>query len=1065
MQIPGIYVEIKGDATQLKKEIALAKQHIKENATEISNSLNNSLSADKISGNIQKMVANFGTLTRAAKTTSSVFDNIGVDVKKLTKVAGLSEAELGKLQSRLLKTQAASAQEASLRNLARQLNLTEKEVRAMGKQFGLSSTQIDRVVGVNNRARASYLSLGNAAKAGLAYISGQAIASGIGSLIATADKYTLLESRIRLVAKEGENLDATQKVLYDSSNRVRSSYESQADMYIRTARSMSDFNITQQQTVAYAEAITRSMVISGATIQEAASFAIQFSQAMQKGNLNDDEFKAVMESNGRAVKVLTDYLTSVSGGLKITAGDLRQMSTDGKITADVLYNAFSHSATQLEKEFDSMTKTVGQASTHFKNAFGSLVDGTNDATGATGGLVRSIDGLAGTVENNKDEIIALFTGITTAAGWAIERVSNLTNAVKGMAAVAAGELKLSKFALMNPQDLKTWMSDYESGLSQASQKAETAALKLKKLRESDIPDDAALSSSTKEFEAAKKELEELKLKKKEIAGISLVSAGNPMGTVSKNVSAGEVKKNAEEIEKAYKAAYSTIGASSKEVYNAMKAQYSADRDEFIKRTGDKVTAQKIYDEQIKKLDESKNGLGGKASSESLKGEREELKQLNAEIKNYADAAKDAKKAADEWLSAAGRASDDIANLADQYATVGMGEFATGAYEQGKALEEAQKAIEAYSGALETVDAQLAETTAAYQLASSQFDQMQAKFGGNAAGSGFEDENKLKAQSDIVKELAENVKSLSAEKSKLESQKGSAQGLVANIDESFRIERLKSAYGQIGAYTTEIYDVLAKEYEADRDAFIASGGSKVAADKMFKQQMADLDLSNPATTWAESVEIGLGKVADLADHTGANIAAAIEKGFDSASDALAEFVTTGKADFSGLVNSMINDLARIVIQKQITSPIAGAMESGMASLASMLSFNAHGNVFSSPALSTYSNSIVSSPTVFPFAKGVGLMGEAGDEAILPLKRGSNGDLGVKAQLSAAMPPRDQMQPMVVNVHEAPGTTSTVKQSSDGMTLEVIVEQIESSMNRRIARGKGPLSWLGNTQRRG
>lgn len=63
-------------------------------------------------------------------------------------------------------------------------------------------------------------------------------------------------------------------------------------------------------------------------------------------------------------------------------------------------------------------------------------------------------------------------------------------------------------------------------------------------------------------------------------------------------------------------------------------------------------------------------------------------------------------------------------------------------------------------------------------------------------------------------------------------------------------------------------------------------------------------------------------------------------------------------------------------------------------------SAKGNVFNAPALSTYSGQIVDRPTVFPFAKGVGLMGEAGAEAILPLKRGSDGKLGVQAGGSAS-----------------------------------------------------------------
>lgn len=58
-------------------------------------------------------------------------------------------------------------------------------------------------------------------------------------------------------------------------------------------------------------------------------------------------------------------------------------------------------------------------------------------------------------------------------------------------------------------------------------------------------------------------------------------------------------------------------------------------------------------------------------------------------------------------------------------------------------------------------------------------------------------------------------------------------------------------------------------------------------------------------------------------------------------------------------------------------------------------SANGNVFSGPGIAAYSSSIVSSPTLFKFASGTGLMGEAGPEGILPLRRNSRGQLGVIA----------------------------------------------------------------------
>ncbi|HGN1089704.1 TPA: phage tail tape measure protein [Proteus mirabilis] len=112
--------------------------------------------------------------------------------------------------------------------------------------------------------------------------------------------------------------------------------------------------------------------------------------------------------------------------------------------------------------------------------------------------------------------------------------------------------------------------------------------------------------------------------------------------------------------------------------------------------------------------------------------------------------------------------------------------------------------------------------------------------------------------------------------------------------------------------------------------------------------------------------------------------------------------------SSLASSIISDLIRIAIQAQITNALTGLMggfagSGGATSSAKAgkvgVKANAKGDVYSSPSLSQYSNQVVSSPTLFAFAKGgtpnLGLMGEAGSEAIMPLKRGPDGSLGVRA----------------------------------------------------------------------
>ncbi|ENT8826013.1 phage tail tape measure protein [Proteus mirabilis] len=123
----------------------------------------------------------------------------------------------------------------------------------------------------------------------------------------------------------------------------------------------------------------------------------------------------------------------------------------------------------------------------------------------------------------------------------------------------------------------------------------------------------------------------------------------------------------------------------------------------------------------------------------------------------------------------------------------------------------------------------------------------------------------------------------------------------------------------------------------------------------------------------------------------------------------KYFSEGIKEFSSsLASSIISDLIRIAIQAQITNALTGLMggfagsggaTSGAKAGKVGVKANAKGDVYSSPSLSQYSNQVVSSPTLFAFAKGgtpnLGLMGEAGSEAIMPLKRGPDGSLGVRA----------------------------------------------------------------------
>lgn len=142
----------------------------------------------------------------------------------------------------------------------------------------------------------------------------------------------------------------------------------------------------------------------------------------------------------------------------------------------------------------------------------------------------------------------------------------------------------------------------------------------------------------------------------------------------------------------------------------------------------------------------------------------------------------------------------------------------------------------------------------------------------------------------------------------------------------------------------------------------------------------------------------------------------KQSFEGMADAVIEFTKTGKLNFAGMIDSMIEGLIRYEMQQQALMMYAAFRPGLMSLVGSLFNVPAAGSLDAGPGAypiktakgaaydaglkqfaqgGVFTNSIVSSPTLFKFAKGTGLMGEAGPEAIMPLKRDSNGNLGVRA----------------------------------------------------------------------
>ena len=179
-------------------------------------------------------------------------------------------------------------------------------------------------------------------------------------------------------------------------------------------------------------------------------------------------------------------------------------------------------------------------------------------------------------------------------------------------------------------------------------------------------------------------------------------------------------------------------------------------------------------------------------------------------------------------------------------------------------------------------------------------------------------------------------------------------------------------------------------------------------------------------------------------------------FGGAENAIVAFAKTGKLSFSDLADSIINDLARIAARQIITGLLGnifqGMLGGGTIGPVEKESipirkppirpvFHAKGGIYSSPSLSAYSGGIYNSPQLFAFAKGAGVFGEAGPEAIMPLTRGADGRLGVSASGRAGASVKIEVE----NRGQPVQARATASQQPDGSTLiRMVLDSVADDM---------------------
>ena len=167
-----------------------------------------------------------------------------------------------------------------------------------------------------------------------------------------------------------------------------------------------------------------------------------------------------------------------------------------------------------------------------------------------------------------------------------------------------------------------------------------------------------------------------------------------------------------------------------------------------------------------------------------------------------------------------------------------------------------------------------------------------------------------------------------------------------------------------------------------DEFVENAQRAKEATTVLKKELDD--------TFGGKVRAGMQSYLDSIKDVTKQIEDATVNAFKGMEDALVNFVMTGKMNFADFTRSILADITRIIIRQSIITPLLGLFN---------ITPSAKGNVFDKGLKEYAKGGIVTQPTLFKYGSGgsgsFGLMGEAGAEAILPLKRGRSGNLGVEA----------------------------------------------------------------------
>lgn len=248
----------------------------------------------------------------------------------------------------------------------------------------------------------------------------------VTGLVNLSDTMTQTKARLDMMNDGLQDTAELNQMIYESAQRSRGAYQGTADLVAKLGTLAGNAFNSSAEIVDFAEQINKQIALSGASTQAADAALLQLTQAMSSGVLRGEELNSILEQTPTIAQSIAKYMG-------VTTGQMREMASEGQVTAEVVKNAMLDAAEETNAKFEQIPMTWGQVWTSVQNTAIMATQPVLDAINWTANNLDMLIPIVGTAG-------AAFLVFVTAANWVnicTGATNTLANAQKMLNAVIA----------------------------------------------------------------------------------------------------------------------------------------------------------------------------------------------------------------------------------------------------------------------------------------------------------------------------------------------------------------------------------------------------------------------------------------------------------------------------------------------------------------------------------------------------------------------------------------------------------------------------------------------------